>query len=192
MPDGLTDRQLAERAANGEDLAWREIYDSTRDRLFALIYYHVGNREEALDILQETYVGAVKGIASFRGTGSLESWLCGIAIRKSRDWKRRVLRKMKMTLSLEDAPEQSVEPSIGDPLEARRIRKALKRLSPRQRSALLMREYLGYSFREVAVALGIGEPTARVHYHRGKETLRSLLEQAATHHSAPNVQEQRS
>ncbi len=192
MPDDNPDRQLAERAANGEDLAWREIYDATRGRLFALIYYHVGNREEALDILQETYVGAVKGIASFQGTGSLESWLCGIAIRKSRDWKRRILRKMKMTVSLEDAPELSVEPAIGDPLEAKQLRKALKRLTDRQRSALLMREYLGYSFREVASALGIGEPTARVHYHRGKETLRTLLEQAATHQSAPKVQEQRS
>ena len=183
--DGQTDRQLAERAANGEDLAWREIYDATRDRLFALICYHVGNRDEALDILQETYVSAVRGIASYRGDGSLECWLCGIAIRRSKDWKRKVLRRLKRTKSLDDVPDIPVEPATGDPLEARRLHQALDRLSPNQRSAVLLREYFGYSFREIAEALHTGEATARVHCHRGRDKLRFLLEEASTPSISP-------
>ena len=60
--DGRPDLDLARRAASGDEDAWREIYTSTREKLFSLLSYHIGNRDEALDVLQETYVGAVKGI----------------------------------------------------------------------------------------------------------------------------------
>ena len=53
------DLALATRAADGCEKAWREIYDRTRDRLFALLVYQTGQREEALELLQETYLSAL-------------------------------------------------------------------------------------------------------------------------------------
>ncbi len=186
------DQKLTKRLIDGEDLAWRELYDKTRGRLFGLIFYHIGNREDAMDVLQETYVSAVRGIHSFRGEGSIEAWLCGIAIRRSRDWKRRFLRRMKQTFSLDDVAEIPVDHSFGDPLEAALLHRSLKKISDRQRSVILLREWMGYSFREIAESLGISEPTARVHHHRGKEALRTLLQDAADLNSATPMQEQRS
>jgi RNA polymerase sigma-70 factor (ECF subfamily) len=181
------DLELAGRAALGDDAAWRSIYTATRERLFALLVYHIGNRDEALDVLQETYLGAVKNIGSYRGAGSLEAWLAGIALRRARDWKRRFLGKFKRTETLEGSHDQALPQP--DPEQGRRLRQALAELPERQRSAVLLHVWLGYSYREVGEALGVSESTARVHAHRGRDTLRDLLDDATAPLASPRLQE---
>jgi RNA polymerase sigma-70 factor (ECF subfamily) len=183
---------LAQRAAGGDEAAWREIYTSTRERLFALLCYHIGNRDEALDVLQDVYVGAVRGIGSYRGQGSLESWLVGIALRKARDWKRRLLGRFKRTDTLEGEPVLEQALPQPDPEQGRRLRQALSRIPERQRSAVLLHEWMGYSFREVGDALGVSESTARVHAFRGREALREILEVTSDELAPARMQEQRS
>src|SRR5262245_53980095 len=95
---------LVERGIRGEEGAWREIYVSTRSRVFGLLCYQIGDRTEALDVLQETYMAAVSALPRFRGEGTLESWLCGIAIRKARDWRKRFFRRKNRVVSIEDHP----------------------------------------------------------------------------------------
>jgi RNA polymerase sigma factor (sigma-70 family) len=191
MEDAHPDIELARRAAEGSEAAWREIYTATRERLFALVSYHVGNRDEALDVLQDTYTSAVKGIARYRGEGSLEAWLAGIALRRARDWKRRFLGRFKQTDSLEGDPVPDQVLPQPDPDQGRRLRQALARLPERQRGAILLHEWMGYSFREVGEALGVSEATARVHAFRGREALRALLEPAPDAIPSPRMQEQR-
>ncbi len=186
------DLELARRAAAGDEAAWNAIYADTRERLFALVSYHVGNRDEALDVLQETYVAAVRGIGRYRGEGSLEAWLAGIALRRARDWKRRLLGRFKQTDTLEGDPVPGQDLPQPDPLAGLRLRQALARLPERQRSAVLLHEHLGYSFREVGEILGIGEATARVHAFRAREALRTLLDAGPEPVTAPRMQEQRS
>lgn len=186
------DMSLAQRAAGGEESAWREIYTSTRERVFALLCYHIGNRDEALDVMQDVYVGAVRGIGNYRGQGSLEAWLVGIALRRARDWKRRLLGRFKRTDTLEGEPVTEQALPQPDPEQGRRLRQALAQLPERQRSAVLLHEWMGYSFREVGDALGISEATARVHAFRGRETLRGLLEETSADASPARMQEQRS
>ena len=78
-----------------------------------------------------------------------------------------------------------------DPEEGRRLRQALAKLPDRQRSAVLLHEWFGYSYREVGDTLGIGEATARVHAHRAREALRALLDPAPEVPSPARMQEQR-
>ncbi len=185
------DLELARRAAEGNEAAWREIYTATRERLFALVSYHVGNRDEALDVLQDTYASAVKGIGGYRGDGSLEAWLAGIALRRARDWKRRFLGRFKQTDTLEGDPVPDQGLPQPDPDQRRRLRQALAKLPQRQRSAVLLHEWMGYSFREVGEALGVSEATARVHAFRAREALRALLGPAPDPLPSPRMQEQR-
>jgi RNA polymerase sigma-70 factor (ECF subfamily) len=173
----LDDPALLARAAAGDSGAWRTIYTATHDRLFGLLLHHIGNRDEALDVLQDTYVSAVKGIGRYRGEGTLEAWLSGIALRRARDWKRRLLGRMKSTDSLE-TPADAGEVAEPDHELGRRLREALAGLPERQRAAVLLHEHLGYSFREVGSILGISEATARVHAFRGREALRDRLDPA--------------
>ena len=185
------DLELARRAAEGNEAAWREIYTATRERLFALVSYHVGNRDEALDVLQDTYASAVKGIGGYRGDGSLEAWLAGIALRRARDWKRRFLGRFKQTDTLEGDPVPDQGLPQPDPDQGRRLRQALAKLPQRQRSAVLLHEWMGYSFREVGEALGVSEATARVHAFRAREALRALLGPTPDPLPSPRMQEQR-
>jgi len=184
------DMALARRAADGENAAWREIYTGTRERVFALLSYHIGNRDEALDVLQDTYLAVVRGLGSYRGAGSLESWICGIALRRARDWKRRFLRRFKQTEAIEDHTDLGQGLPQPDPDTGRRLRKALADLPDRQRSALLLHEYLGYPFREVGDALGVSEATARVHCFRAREAMRARLEATPPRVQAIRMQEQ--
>jgi len=181
IEDGMNaihpDIDLAARAASGDNAAWREIYTATRDRVFALLSYHIGNHDEAVDVLQDTYTAVVQGIDRYRGEGSLESWICGIALRRARDWKRRFLRRFKQSESLEDQPDREagqVHPQP-DPELSVRLRTALATLPEKQRGSLLLHEYMGYAFKDVAEALGVSEATARVHCFRARETMRAKL-----------------
>ena len=193
MEPSHPDLNVAKRAQAGDESAWLEIVTLTRDRLFALLAHHVGGREEALDLLQETYLHAVRGLASYRGRGSLEAWMCGIALRRARGWKRRFLPRRKQEIPLQEAVANHVLPAAHspDPETGRRLRLALAGLPERQRSALLLHEWMGYGFAEVAAALAIGEATARVHCFRARETLRAVLSRPATFAPRTRVQEQR-
>jgi RNA polymerase sigma-70 factor (ECF subfamily) len=179
MPKDLqTDRDLAERAKQGDEASWRAIYDSTCDRLFAFLCYQVGDRDEARDILQETYLQAFRRLDTYRGEAPLEVWLRAIALGRSRDWKRVILRRLKRTAQLTES-SALVEPDIEQvqfDAEHSTLYAALRELSHHQRAALLLREWEERSFRDIAGLLGCAESTARVHHARAREHMRAALQ----------------
>jgi RNA polymerase sigma-70 factor (ECF subfamily) len=172
-----SDRNLTERARRGDPAAWRAIYDSTCDRLFAFLCYQIGDRDEARDILQETYLQAFRRLDTYRGEAPLEVWLRSIALGRSIDWKRVILHRIKRTVRLEES-SALVEPDIQGvrfDSEDSALHRALGQLSHHQRAALLLREWEGRSFREIAELLGCAESTTRVHHARAREHMRAAL-----------------
>ena len=178
MPNDLQyDRNLAEQARGGDPAAWRAIYDSTCDRLFAFLCYQIGDRDEARDLLQETYLQAFRRLGTYRGEAPLAVWLRSIALGRSLDWKRVILRRLKRTATL-DENSASLEPDLDGvrfAAEGRALRRALAKLSRHQRAALLLREWDELSFEEIARLLGCAESTARVHHTRARERMRVAL-----------------
>lgn len=178
MPRDLQpDRDLTRRAQQGDAAAWRTLYHSTCDGLFAFLCYQIGDRDEARDILQETYLQAFRRLDTYRGEAPLEIWLRSIALGRSIDWKRVILRRLKRTAPLDEASGR-VEPDI------QRVRfdsencalyAALRTLSRHQRAALLLREWEVLSFLEIATVLGCAESTARVHHARARERMRAAM-----------------
>ncbi len=171
------DLELARRAQAGEESAWREIYETTYQGLFGLLCYQTGDRDAAKDLLQETYVTAMRKLPGYFGTGPLGGWLRSIALRKSLDWRRTLMRQARRKLAFAaEAPSEAPgpEPPRFD-AERAAFAGALKKLSAKQRAALLLRELEELSFAEIAETLGCGEATARVHYHRARESMRRLL-----------------
>jgi len=184
------DLELARRAGEGDERAWREIYDRGCQPLFNFLCYQVGDRDAAMDILQDTFITAMKRIDRYRGDGPLQGWLRGIALRKSLDWRRSLARKIRLGEALrreaEPAQAPAADPRLGS--EDAELQRALAKLSPRQRAALLLRELEELSFREVAEALGCREATARVHHHRAREAMRGMLGAAALSDELEGVQ----
>lgn len=186
MHDLQTEREWAERAASGDAASWRRIWEATSQKLFALLVYQIGDREEAKDLLQETYLAAYRRLGQFRGDAPLESWLRRIALRKAIDWKRGWLRKLKRTAVLGDAVDRLEDDKGGDATDSIRFRserealhRALDALSQRQRAVLLLREWEQRSFAEIASIVGCNESTARVHHVRARDRMRRLLEESA-------------
>ena len=104
------DLELAARAARGDESAWWELVNSTSPRLFALLCYQVERREDALDLLQETYVRAFRGLSTYRGEAPLAVWLRTIALRLSIDWRRSWLRRLRRTVRLRESIPAAAEP----------------------------------------------------------------------------------
>ncbi len=172
------DLDLARAATGGDETAWRRIYDETNHQLYNFLCYQTGDRDAARDLMQDTYVTALRRLDTYRGQGTLLSWLRSVGLRKCLDWRRRAslnIRKLA-TFAREYTPlaatgAEETFPGLGDGFQA-----ALDRLSPRQRAALLLRELEDQPFAEIAAALGCGEATARVHYHRACRNMRQWLE----------------
>jgi RNA polymerase sigma-70 factor (ECF subfamily) len=178
MPRDLQpDRDLTRRAQQGDPAAWRTLYDSTCDRLFAFLCYQIGDRDEARDILQETYLQAFRRLATYRGEAPLEVWLRSIALGRSLDWKRVILRRLKRTAQLDESCGR-VEPDIQRvqfDSENSALYRAVRMLSHHQRAALLLREWEELSFHEIATLIGCAESTARVHHARARERMRAAM-----------------
>jgi len=177
MKDLEPEQALVREAASGDEPSWKAIVGATCSRLYALLCYQVGDREEALDLLQETYLQAFRHLREFRREAPLEVWLRVIALRKAVDWKRSALRRLRRTVRLSDrlAAPSEPESDLGFATERAALQGALARLSPVQRAVFLLREWEGWTFREIAQRMGIKETTARVHHARARARLRRLL-----------------
>lgn len=190
MPSDRTiEQELAERARGGDPAAWRAIYDATCERLFSFLCYQVGDRDEARDILQETYIAAFAALGRFRGEAPLAVWLRSIALARAIDWKRVWLRRIKRTTRITE-DSVSVEAATDDvrfEAEHRALHGALRRLSEHQRAALLLREWDDLSFKEIGGLLGCAESTARVHHTRARARMRATLERGELPAAEPSL-----
>lgn len=174
----LDDGDVLEQARRGDEAAWRLLYERHVELVFGLALRAVGDRDAALDVVQETFVRAARGLDGFRGEASFGSWIGRIAINESRSWLRRRARRREV--SLEAGPER---PDPGDPPDAALVRENLaeralafvRSLPDLQREAILLRTSEGYSYRKIGELLGTTEGSARVSYHLGMARLREYL-----------------
>lgn len=177
------DLDLARRAASGDEQAWRAIYEDTCQPLFNTLCFQTGHRETARDLLQDTYIKALRHLGSYRGDGTLLAWLRGIAVRLALDWRRGLGRKLRSLVSLHHddgdldlpAPCRSEAHDARLSVRGRAFQAALQQLSPHQRACLILHELEDLPYSEVAREVGCSEATARVHHHRATQKMNQLL-----------------
>ena len=137
----------------------------------------LGNQAEAEETVQEALIAAHDAMASYRGEGSVRSWLYGIARRMcARRIETRVRRKNKLRL-VHDAGPMAGLPDDAVELSRRafKVREALENLKPSERDVVVLRYESGLSYREIGVAVGIDEATARKRTSRALGRLRKFL-----------------
>jgi RNA polymerase sigma-70 factor (ECF subfamily) len=139
----------------------------------------VGSQADAEDLTQDTLLAAHDAFDSWRGEGSIRSWLFGIARRKcARHLENRTTGGAKLALLRDEADAPGPDPAdaASDRQLAERARKALAEIRPSEREALILRYAAGLSFREVAAACGIDEAAARKRVSRAHARLRAELD----------------
>ncbi len=142
---------------------FRRFYEQYRIPLFTFILRMVKNRALAEDLMQDTFVSAVKSFKQFDKNRNFMSWLFGIAHKRTIDH----FRHAKIVQTHRDKEEATMGTNIERPdadMEKEVIRKALsaalETLSPVQREVFLMREMGGVSFKDIAEITGISVNTA--------------------------------
>ncbi len=175
--------EAVRRFLDGEQEAFSLIVRRWEKRIYNLAWRMVGNREDAQDIVQETFLSVFKSIKGLREPGSFATWLYQIALNHCR--ARRRSRSFDISIA-DPGPEQAGdEKSLfsgiparerGDVLEARDIiQKALAGLSEDHRSAIVLKEYVGLSLEELADVMECPLSTAKSRlYHGLRDVQRNL------------------
>jgi len=141
------DLGLARAVITGEPCALERLMRVYGGRLYRFAYYQVGgNHEDAQDVLQETLLGAVQCLPSYRGDSSLYSWLCGVAWNKAVDFRRHCYRVGRAEDRFHSAQEALTQEGQADAeaalirqAEGQRVREVLRRLRRHYREVLLLR-----------------------------------------------------
>ena len=136
----------------------------------------LGSQPDAEEVLQETMLAAYAQMASWRGDGTVRSWLFGIARRQcARRFERGAIERRHHLRVVPDAASQSPVVSIEVMRRAEAVRAALGGLKPSEREALVLHYQGELSFREIAELCGIDEAAVRKRASRGLARLRKAL-----------------
>jgi RNA polymerase sigma-70 factor (ECF subfamily) len=179
-----TDEDLVE-AFQGGDTAVFDILVQRWDRkIQGAIYRFVGASEDARDLCQEAFLRAYRGLRTFKKDARFSSWLYQIALNVCRDRLRR--RRGRTVVSLDELDENGQEaavlpgPSPLELAEARdisdRVARAVASLADEQREVIVLKEYEGLTFAEIAEVLGVPLSTVKTRLYRGLVQLRQRLE----------------
>lgn len=138
-----------------------------------------GDRAEAEDVLQTTYLKVMDGRARFGGRSTFKTWIFGVVRMTAKERRRR--RKVRRFLLFEwGGDEREPDPTAPQRLEAQQRRELLLRLlaelSDRQREVLELVFYHDMTVEEASEVMDVSLGTARTHYHRGKQALAARLE----------------
>lgn len=183
---GLTDDALVKAAREGDMPSFEELVARHRDKIYARAYSMVRKEDEAMDLSQEAWIKAWQRLNQFEGESSFTTWITRIAINLCLDHLRRNQR-----YRVEPLPEAQDDPESWDrllpavwtnPTEGleraelrRRIDDAMAKLTEAHRTVLVLHEFEGMEYKEIArtVGISIGTVMSRLFYARRK--MASLL-----------------
>ena len=183
----LSDAELVNLFRQGHESSFDAIVLRYQDRVFRFLVHMVGDRDDAADLAQETFVKAYKSLLQFRGHSSLYTWLYRIALNTSLNFlRKKKLRDIFYVYPAEGMAMESLPLSHCDPeheLERKQqieaIEAAIRDLPPRQRSIFVMRHFDGLSHAETAEVVGTSQGAVRAGYFHAVRKLRAALRESA-------------
>jgi RNA polymerase sigma-70 factor, ECF subfamily len=187
----LTDQQVVELARKGKEPAYRELIGRYQRPVFSLIYRMVRDREKAEDLAQDTFIKVLNAIDRYDPSYKFSSWIFKIAHNTSLDHLR---KKGPETLSLEGSPHARTDAEIEastitpesmdeNPEEytsnkelGSEIDRAIARLRPEYRTAIVLCHIEGRAYEEIAEIMDVPLGTVKTYIHRARNDLKKQLE----------------
>jgi len=179
-----TDEELVTRALGGDQHCFNELVRRWERPIYALAYRQIGRDEDARDVCQETFLRAYRALNGFRGQAKFSSWLYRIALNLCRDWLRRERRApvvqppedVDLTdLAASREPSETIEDRVARQDLSRLVERAMARLPEEQRTAIILKEYHGLTFQEIADLVGCPLSTVKTRLYQGLAILRREL-----------------
>ena len=178
---GPSDSALLDQFIGGDVPAFERLVARYEKRVFNFIRRMIGPSDEAEDLTQETFIRVYERAGTLRRRGAFRPWLWSIAANLCRDHFKR--RRYRNHLSIEDGVDPEREPALSvsadrriDEAEVGRIvARAIRALNPDIRMAIVLREYEGLSYEEIAEAAGCPLGTVRSRLFAARRELRKQL-----------------
>jgi RNA polymerase sigma-70 factor (ECF subfamily) len=180
------DAELVLAIREGDPSAYRGLVERYQGRVYSLICGMVRDREEARDLTQDAFIKAYKNLHRFRLESSFYTWLYRITVNLSIDFRRKAYRGRETSLdetriTPEDAHHTGPRP-LANPSQnlhrkqlGARIHDAIESLPDDQRTAIVLREIQGLSYKEIAETVGCAEGTVMSRLYYGRKKLQSIL-----------------
>ena len=176
-----TDKQLVQRAQRGDLRAFDLLVLKYQGRIAALVSRYVSDAGEVEDVTQEAFIKAYRALGKFRGDSAFYTWLYRIAANAAKNHLVAKGRRPGAHATIEDAEgfdeggllSESASPealSMGDEL-AEVVESALKALPDELKAALMLREFDGLSYDDIADVLGCPVGTVRSRIFRAREAI---------------------
>lgn len=182
--EGPDDAQLVARSLKQDQEAFGQLIDRHASSIVNLAYRMVGNRAEAEDLAQETFLSAFKSLATFRADAKFSTWLYRIATNKCKDWLRvkrpgEQLHDVDVDEALDAhvAEDRTPERLLSQQQVALELEQAIQRLPPLYREAFVLKHVEGLSYEEMQAILGVNGDTLKMRVYKGRLQLsRELAE----------------
>lgn len=204
MAQDLDDMSLVKACRAGRPEAYGELVERCQDRLYPMVARLLGSPEDAQDVLQDAFVRGFEKLDQYQGGSSFYTWIYRIALNlaMSRLRKRRLRKLLRFPITRSDrAPFEPADespasvPSYSLERAEREaaVEAALGALDPDHRAVVILKDYEGRRYEEIAELLGIPVGTVRSRLHRARHHLRRrllpLIEEEASPPLVPGVEQ---
>ena len=190
----VTDEQLVALAAGGDTGAFNQLVVRWERPIFALAYRTLGREEDARDVCQEAFLRAFRAIKGFKRQAKFSSWLYRIALNLCRDWIRKERRVTVLQASddlesdsraAHDSRRDSVEEIVTRRDLGRAVERVMATLSDEQRTTIVLKEYHGLTFQEIADLQQCPLSTVKTRLYQGLSVLRQQLDRQGVRMAGP-------
>lgn len=185
-----TDEELVELAQRGDEDSFNQLVIRWERPIYALAYRTLGREDDARDVCQEAFLRAYRALRGFKGQAKFSSWLYRITLNLCRDWMRKQRRtpvsQVPEGIELSDLAGEAPDAVSVEDLVARRemsaaVSKVMAMLPEEQRTAIILKEYHGLTFQEIADMLGCPLSTVKTRLYQGLTVLRRNLQRQHLH-----------
>jgi len=179
----LSDSQIIEQTLEGQPDAFNVLVRRWERHIYGLTLRMLGRDDEAKDATQETFLSAYRNLSKFRGEAKFSSWIYRIALNIC---NTRLRSRARVAVSIEEQYEAvgfeiaAETEELGSDIQreqiTRYVRRALQALPAEMRQVIVMKEYEGLKFSEIAEILGIPISTVKTRMYTGLTELRKRLD----------------
>ena len=195
--NAVTEQELVARAKAGDDEAFAQLMRDNEKRIYNLTLRMTGNPEDAMDLAQEAFLNAWRGLKFFKGDSAFSTWVYRLASNACIDFLRRQKRRQDISVPMPTYEDDDSQPDIPDDrflpeqeLERQELRRAvlqgLEQLSLEHRQVLVMREINGLSYQEIADVLDLEAGTVKSRIARARISLRKILVESGNFSHPPS------